>query len=131
MEQLVKIWCKNHPSIIDYSIPGMDPCISEDTLSNWEIREEDKDDFENWFPIFTNCTGVHYTTYYYNLNNQSSDSGKILGLWCHCGSGEVNVEIVAQTLDEFLSNPKYQSRIKRMNDHTGPFKISILSDFEL
>lgn len=131
MEQLVELWCKKHPSISDYSIPDIDVLITEDILSEWEIRKEDKDDFENWFPIFTNCTGVNYTTYYYNLNKQSPDHGKILGLWCHCASSEIQVEIVAQTLDEFLSNPKYVSRIKRMNQYTNEFKISTLLDWEL
>lgn len=131
MDHLVNKWCKSHPSIVDYSIPNMDVLITEKTLTNWEIREEDKEDFENWFPIFSNGTGVNFTTYYYNLNKQSSDHGKILELWCHCGSGEVVVEIVAQTLDEFLTNLKYASRIKRMNDSCNGLKISVMSDFEL
>ena len=56
MEQLVKQWCNTHKSITDYSIPNIPVLIKESYLIEWELREEDKSDFENWLPIYTNCT---------------------------------------------------------------------------
>ena len=131
MEQLIKQWCRTHPSIIDYSVPNIPVLITETTLTEWELREEDRDDFENWFPIFTNCTGVNYTTYYYNLNKKSLDYGKILGLWCHCLGGDMEIKMIAQSMDEFLANPKYSSLIDRHNDNSSGLKVSFMSDFEL
>ena len=131
MEQLVRTWCNTHPQVIDHSIPNIPVLINENTLIAWELREEDKDDYYDWFPIYSNGTGVHYTTYYYNLNKKSLDHGKILGLWCHCGSGEIKIKIVAQTIEEYLLNPKYASLISRSGMYSNGMKVSFMSDREL
>lgn len=131
MEQLVKQWCNTHKSITDYSIPNIPVLIKESHLIEWELREEDKSDFENWLPIYTNCTGVNYTTYYYNLNKQSLDHGKILGMWAHCFSGDIDILIVAQSVEEFTTNPKYRSLIGRSNDYSNGLKVSFMTDYEL
>lgn len=131
MEQLVKLWCDTHKSITNYSIPNIPVLINETHLIKWELREEDKSDFENWFPIYTNCTGINHTTYYYNLNEDSMDHGRILGMWCYCFSNNIEIKIVAQSMNEFLSNPKYCSLIGRSNDYYNGLKISLVTDFEL
>ena len=131
MQELVKIWCDNHPTVVEYSIPNINTLIKKSDLKSWELVSKDKEDFENWIPIYTNCTGVNYTTYYYNLNKKSPDHGKILGLWAHCCSDDTEIKIVAETIDEFLAIPKYASMIRRKDDFDGVFKVSLLSDFEL
>jgi hypothetical protein len=131
MEQLIELWCNNHPSVTNHSIPTIPVLITKDSLTAWELREEDRADFENWFPIYVNGTGVHYTVYYYNLNKNHVDHGKILGMWCHCFSGDIEIKIVAKSIDEFMSNPKYASRISRSGDYSNGLKVSIMSDCEL
>ena len=127
MEQSIKLWCEYHPSITDYSIPNIPVLITEKYLMDWELREEDRNDFQDWFPIYNNCTGVNYNTYYYNLNKNSQLHGKILGMWCHCFSGEVEVKMIAQSVEKFLANPKYANMISRRNDYHGGLKVSFMS----
>ena len=129
MEKLVKLWLDKHPSVTEYSIPNIDVLITEEDLVAWEMRKEERYDFANWIPIFTNCTGVSNSTYYYNLNKNSHEYGKILGLYC-CYE-DIECKIVSESLNEFLSNPKYESMIKRRNDYTNCLKVSLLSDTEL
>jgi len=130
MEQFVETWC-NLYSIPEYSIPNIKRFMNINEIGEWIIREEDRDDHLDWFPIFSNCTGTNYCTYYYNVNKDSSDHGKILGLWTDCYSEHIEFKMVGDSIDEFLENPKYQSLIARRNDYDNGIKISLIGDGDL
>lgn len=131
MEDLIKIWCQDHPSVVEYSIPNFPVLISQNALPMWELRAEDQADFADWFPIYVNGTGVNYTVYYYNCNKESENHGKILGMWCHCFSGDIQIKHIADSVKDFLEIPKYQSMIGRRDNYSNGLKLSIMSDFEL
>lgn len=131
-EEIRKEWSKlADRSEEEYSLPSL--ChVPSHRLCEWQIYEADRPDWQDWIPIFSNCTGVSFSTYYENCNLKSPDFRRILGLWVHVASGETDIKMIAESASEFKANPKYASLISRAQqvDHNG-FKLSHMSDFDL
>lgn len=75
--------------------------LSSEEIKEWIIREEDKKDYQNYYPIKTTSNGIRFCCVYVNVNKKDKEFGKLFRLTAHVsGDVEINEETFYEELME-------------------------------